>query len=110
MSDMTARAAPAEPTLMLNAVTSPESITVDLGEIRTSIALQTVVTGSPSTVAVDVEVSLDGVHWAPSSLTSSSTTGDYHAVTTGPIRWVLVALTAMTGGTAPTLTALVAAA
>lgn len=95
----------------LNAATATgPSAATDLGSMRTALALQTVVTGTPSGVTVTLEGSLDGVHWAPALLTSTSTTGDYQGRAGSPVRYIRANLTALTGGTAPTVTAIIAAA
>lgn len=103
------------PVTALNAVTATGASTaVDLGVVRTAFAMQTVVTGSPTGVTVNLEGSLDGSHWA-TIVSSTSTTGDYksagQASATAPcFRYIRANLTTLTAGTSPTVTAIIAAA
>lgn len=98
------------PFKLLDAATStgPGS-PVDLGGVADVFTMQTVNTGSPDTVSLNVQGSVDGVNFFNlSSLNSNSGPG-----TNGPssstgsrflVRYVRANLTALTGGTSPTVT------
>lgn len=99
------------PTTSLNAATStgPGAV-VDLGVVRSSHTLQTTVTGTPSGATVTLEGSLAAAGPWATLATSTSTTGDVQTATGKAVRYVRANLTVLTGGTAPTVTALIASA
>ena len=81
---------------------------VNLTFIRRLFTMQTVVTGAPTAVSCKLQGSLDGVNWSDLA-TSSSTTGDQQYVVDKPQKYIRANLATLTGGTAPTVTVLVAA-
>ena len=99
------------PYTSLNAVTATGPGTVfDLGVVRSSHTLQTSTTGSPTGVTVLLEGSLGASGPWTTLATSTSTTGDVQSVTGKAVRYIRANLTVLTGGTAPTVTALIASA
>jgi len=99
------------PTTSLAAATATGAGTVvDLGVVRSSHTMQTIVTGAPATVTVTLEGSLNGTTAWATLATSTSTTGDVQTATGKAVRYVRANLTVLTGGTAPTVTALIASA
>lgn len=99
------------PTASLSAVTATGAGTVvDLGVVRSSHTMQTTVTGAPATVSVNIEGSLAAAGpWAVLA-NSTSTTGDVQTASGKAVRYVRANLVTLTGGTAPTVTALIASA
>jgi hypothetical protein len=99
------------PTTSLNAATATGAgPVVDLGVVRSSHTLQTTVTGAPTGVSVNLEGSLAvGGPWAVLA-NSTSTTGDVQTASGKAVRYVRANLVTLTGGTAPTVTALIASA
>ena len=67
-------------------------------------AVQVVATGSPTGITVDLEGSLDGTNFL--EIGTISAAGIFF-VTDSPVKHVRANLTALTGGTAPTVTVLV---
>lgn len=99
------------PTTSLNAVTTTGAGTVvDLGVVRSTHTLQTTVTGTPATVTVNLEGSLAAAGPWATLVASTSTSGDVQTVSGKAVRYVRANLAALTGGTAPTVTALIASA
>ncbi len=97
------------PTTSLNAVTATGAGTVvDLGVVRSAHTLQTSVTGGPSAVTVNLEGSLSASGPWVTLVASTSTTGDVQTASGKAVRYVRANLATLTGGTAPTVTALVA--
>lgn len=95
-------------TTALAAVTANGSSTaIDLVTPYRTHTLQTVVTGAPTSLSVTLEGSLNGTNWVVLA-TSTSTTGDAQFAVDKPVRYVRATLSALTGGTAPTVTALIA--
>lgn len=93
----------------LNAATvTGAGASVELPAVMGKFTLQTVVTGTPVSVSTTLEGSLDGTNWFVLA-TSTSVTGDAQHVVDKPVRFVRANLGTLTGGTAPTVTALVAA-
>lgn len=99
------------PSTSLNAVTATGAGTVvDLGVVRSVHTMQTTVTGAPSAVTVNLEGSLSaGGPWAV-LVASTSTAGDVQTVSGKAVRYVRANLVTLTGGTSPTVTALIASA
>jgi hypothetical protein len=99
--------------ISLNAVTAVgagTAIMFDTPKSDASIQVQT--TGSPTDVEINIEGTLDGVHfdrlgvWA----TGGGGPGNIIGSTGKPVLGVRANLTTLTGGTSPTVTATVAAA
>jgi hypothetical protein len=92
----------------LDAVTATGAGTVlDLHEVKTNHTLQVIVTGGPASLNVDLEGSLDGAAFV--ALASVSAVGGGLATTSGgPIRYLRAKLTALSGGSSPTVTAWIA--
>lgn len=99
------------PTTSLNAAaaTGPGT-TVDLGVVRSSHTMQTSTTGAPTGVTVNLEGSLASTGPWTTLVASTSTTGDVQTVSGKAVRYVRANLAVLTGGTAPTVTALIASA
>jgi hypothetical protein len=79
--------------------------TVDLGYARGTHTMQTKSTGTPATVSITLQGSLDGSTWATLA-TSTSTTGDMQQAVDKPVRYLRANLGTLTGGTTPTVTAM----
>lgn len=98
------------PFTSLNAVTvTGAGASLDLGVIRSAHSMQTTTTGSPTGVTVLLEGSLDNAHFVTLA-TSTSTSGDVQTATGKAVRYVRANLTVLSGGTSPTVTAIVASA
>jgi hypothetical protein len=66
------------------------------------------VTGAPASCAVQLQGSLDNVNWYSMGSATSNTSGTAVVnATSMPALWVRANLTTLTGGTAPTVTALI---
>lgn len=89
------------------AATGPGT-TTDLGVVRSVHTLQTSTTGTPSAVTVNLEGSLAAAGPWVTLVASTSTTGDVQTVSGKAVRYVRANLATLTGGTAPTVTALIA--
>lgn len=99
------------PNSSLSAATSIGAGTVtDLGVVRSVHTMQTVVTGSPASVAVNLEGSLAAAGPWVTLASSTSTTGDIQTASGKAVRYVRANLATLTGGIAPTVTALIASA
>jgi hypothetical protein len=99
------------PTTSLAAVTATGAGAVaDLGVVRSAHTLQTSVTGAPTGVTVLLEGSLAATGPWVVLATSTSTTGDVQTATGKAVRYVRADLTVLTGGAAPTVTALTGSA
>lgn len=97
------------PHASLNAVTGVGAGTsIDLEFAYRCFTMQTTVTGAPTAVSITLQGSLDGTNWFTLA-TSTSTTGDLQHVVDKPVRFVRANLGTLTGGTAPTVTALIVA-
>ena len=107
VADFTAPGVPASKSLSAVTATGAGS-TIDFGVPVRTATLQTVVTGSPTTVACTLQGSNDGSNWVTLA-TSTSTTGDAQYSVDKPFRFLRANLGTLTGGTAPTVTAWVAA-
>lgn len=66
--------------------------------------LQIIVTGGPSGCTVNLDGSLDGVNWFDLSGAQTCTSNTMFHVVSKPVAYVRGDLTALTGGTAPTVT------
>lgn len=82
----------------------------DLGVVRTVHTLQTSTTGAPTGVTALLEGSLAAAGPWVTLATSTSTSGDVQTASGKAVRFVRANLTVLTGGTAPTVTALIASA
>jgi len=94
----------------LNAVTATgPGAALAFDEPKSSISMHVTSTGSPSTITVALEYSIDGINWFLArvvSATSGTTVNDGY----GPALFARANLTALSGGTLPTVTAWLAAA
>lgn len=99
------------PYTSLNAATAtgPGAVT-DLGVVRSVHTMQTTVTGAPTGVNVNLEGSLSSTGPWLVLVASTSTTGDVQTASNKAVRYIRANLTTLTGGTAPTVTALIASA
>lgn len=94
---------------LLNKVTTTGASAAVLLESPMSLfTMQTVVTGAPTGVSCTLQGSLDGTNWTTLA-TSTSTTGDQQYAVDKPQRYIRANLGTLTAGTAPTVTAYVAA-
>lgn len=84
------------------------SAAVDLQAPARTFAFQSVVTGTPTSFTNTYEGSLNGTNWYTLG-TSTATAGDAQFVVDKPARYVRATLSALTGGTAPTITVYVGA-
>lgn len=97
----------------LNAATTPGTET-DPEEITgaTRFGLQVETAGSPTTVGVFLDGSIDGVNWHP-LIVATGVTGQLYgfglAATAPVVKYIKLRLDALTGGTSPTVTASVVA-
>lgn len=73
---------------------------------RSPVSLHVIVTGAP-TFEVDLEGSIDGINWARVGATTSA---GAMVSATAPVMMIRANLTSISGGTSPTITALLAAA
>lgn len=90
---------------LLNAVTGTGTGTaVDLGYVASDSSWHMILTGTPTTATCSIEGSLDGINYftySTANLTQASVT---LFMVDRPIRFVRANLSALTGGTAPTVT------
>jgi hypothetical protein len=106
-------------TLGTTAVTSLKAATAngngapaDFRVARLNVAMQVVLTGAPSGGTVTLVGSLDGVNWSAALATftiGTDTNGDIKVSTGKPVIKARAVLAGLTGGTSPTVTALLAA-
>lgn len=82
---------------------------VDYREFRGLHTAVAVLTGSPSSYSVSVYGSLDGANWYSFGSISSGNPGTLH-VTSKVARYVRADVTALSGGTSPTVTVDIAGA
>lgn len=75
----------------------------------TKYAVQASTTGSPSTVSLRLEGSLDGVGWFDVLAFSPSSTPTIRWVVDTPVRFIRLNLSQLSGGSSPTVTASVLA-
>ena len=69
---------------------------------------QTIVTGTPTTIAINLEGSMDGVNFAQID-TSALAGGELRSVANKPVAFIRANLATLTGGTAPTVTVILGA-
>lgn len=96
----------------LNAATSlVDGTQVDLLGFTNDLTVQVTATGNPSSVAVFLNGSLDGTNWFYSGiradLSSSGTLGVSSSSLTPKMRHVRASVVTLSGGTAPTVTAVI---
>lgn len=72
--------------------------------VPTEHSVEVVTTGAPATATVQLEGSLDGVNFFPVGTAQAMAAGGLFSVTGVPLRYAQVSLTALTGGTSPTVT------
>jgi len=102
----------AGPVTALNAVTTATaSNPITMVPIRRCCGVQVVHTGSPSTVTLTLEGSLDGVNWFTLATWSSGSLSSGAIVWAAdkPVSQVRANLGTLSGGTSPTVTALLVA-
>jgi hypothetical protein len=93
----------------LSAVTATGAGAVfNYGQLVQGVSLQTLITGAPASLNINLEGSLDGVNFVTMT-SSTSTTGEVKSDTTHLVQYVRANLTALTGGTSPTVTATIGA-
>lgn len=100
---------PALPARRLTVLTtngSTQAVTLD-GVYRT-FAFQSVITGTPTSFTLTYQGSLDGTNWYTLG-TTTSTAGEGTFVVDKPAQFVRATLSALTGGTSPTISAFVGA-
>ena len=81
---------------------------INLDGVHRTFAFQTVVTGTPTSFTLTFQGSLDGTTWYTLG-TSTSTAGEAQFVVDKPAQYVRATLSALTGGTAPTISTYVGA-
>jgi len=93
----------------LNAVTStgPGGV-LTFHEPKSNVSMQVIVTGSPSECVVDLQGSLDGSNFF--GMSSVLTGSPSCALAAFPILYLRASLRTLSGGSSPTVTAIVAAA
>jgi hypothetical protein len=80
----------------------------DQGVCHGNFTVAVTVTGAPSGCAVQLQGSLDGTNWYSLGAATSNTSGTAAvSVANSPARYVRANLTTLTGGTSPTVTALI---
>lgn len=79
-----------------------------LQEAPVDHAIQVVVTGSPTTISVTVQGSLDGANWV--NLGSAITAAGLTFIADSPVLYLRTVLGTLTGGTNPTVTVTVLSA
>lgn len=101
--------ASAMPALKMDRLTANGSTSaINLGHVCKTFTFQTVVTGTPTSFTLTYQGSLDGVNWFTLG-TSTATAGDAQHIVDKPAMFVRATLSALTGGTAPSVTAMVGA-
>lgn len=102
------------PTTSLNAASSTGAgASVDIGSPRRMLTMQCIVTGSPSAAVVNLEASLDNVNFTALgqwSLTGGQATGGMISVAGHVVEFARANLLTLSGGSSPTVTALIASA
>ena len=78
------------------------------GSLPGIFAWDTIVTGSPATVSVTLEGSLDGTNWFVLA-TNTSTSNALSHVVDKPVRFIRAQLGTLTGGSSPTISVGIAA-
>ena len=79
---------------------------VDLTWCASNASIILTVTGAPTAVSVNLEGSLDGTNWVVLKTLTAAGVGSSTGV---PVRFIRANLTTLTGGTTPTVTALLGA-
>lgn len=102
----TAQRMPARRMTTLSANGSTDAVNLD-GTHR-SFVFQTVVTGAPASFTMTFQGSLDGTNWYTLG-SSTATAGEAQFVVDKPAQFVRATLSALTGGTAPTVSTYVGA-
>lgn len=93
----------------LNAVAATGNGTsFNLGTTHKDFGFQVTTTGSPTTIAVQLQGSLDGANWSNIG-NSQSAAGLYAVSPSAPCTWVRAQLNTLSGGSSPTVTVLVCA-
>ena len=98
-----------QPQTLLGAVaaTGISTIYLDVWNTRGGWPLHytwtTLTTGSPASVTVNIEGSIDGTNFYQLDQ-SVNTSGELRSIANKPVRWIRANLATLTGGTAPTVT------
>jgi hypothetical protein len=80
---------------------------LDAGRVISGATMHVTTTGSPDAFDVEVQVSTDNVTWFNSG--AAITVSDTSALCSAHARYYRARLTVLTGGTSPTVTAILAA-
>lgn len=102
----TAQRMPARRMTTLTANGSTDSVNLD-GSHRT-FTFQSVITGTPTSFTLTYQGSLDGTNWFTLG-TTTATAGEATFVVDKPAQFVRATLSALVGGTAPTISSYVGA-
>lgn len=103
-----------QPQTLLNAATATGTspYILDLWPTRGGFPLHftwtTVITGTPATVTINLEGSIDGTNWFQMDQ-SVAAGGEMRSVINKAVRWARLNMTTLTGGTSPTVTGVVMA-
>lgn len=76
---------------------------LDTNSVMDNHTIQLTTTGAPATCTYDTEASLDGAFWTKIITGTTCTTSISASVADKPYRYIRGNLTALTGGTAPTV-------
>jgi hypothetical protein len=91
----------------LNAATAAGAgVAVTFDTPKTDVSMQVATTGGP-TFNVDFEVSLDGIHWVAARSFGSPGISNLQGTGAFPVLSARANLTSLSGGTSPTVTAVV---
>lgn len=82
------------------------SDSITLRKIPSKYSMQLIVTGSPTTLVVDLEGSLNGTDFIAVVQSTATASGSMTFNVDEPIRYVRANVTAISGGTTPTVTVL----
>lgn len=97
------------PAIRTTAQTANGSTTsVDLGAVYRTFTFQSIVTGTPTSFTNTYQGSLDNVNWY-TLVASTAVAGEAQFVVDKPAQYVRATLSALVGGTSPTITAIVGA-
>lgn len=80
------------------------STTTTAGHIPLWMTFQVVTTGGPATCTLNVQGSLDNINWFDLSGNQTCTSSLMFHVVNKPVQYVRINLSALTGGTSPTVT------
>ena len=75
-----------------------------LKSIPSDFTIQTLHTGSPTTVVLDIEGSIDDKNYVQIAQHTLAAATDMFHISGKPMEWIKANITTLTGGTAPTVT------